>query len=270
MENLDVAKTEKPKVRIPTLAELVEQNESTYKETALTVLLNQNPPAKWIKGHPYVSIEIEANGQLQKAPMPYLPIDKVEFLLNRIYGGFQTVIKDVKVVANSVVVVVTVTVKNPITGLYESHDGVAAVAIQTDKGAGAMDWNFAKSNGVQIAAPAAETYAIKDAAEKFGRIFGRDLTRRDTLGYDGLLTDPEATWDDKERILNMINNSTYDSDTQSIMTEKVMSGITISEGMAMSKDLAMNQLSLKETGRVNSMKDVNSFIDKAMDGEVSK
>ena len=50
-----------------------------------------------------------------------------------------------------------------------------------------MDWNAAKSTGVQISVPAAETYAIKDAAEKFGKIFGKDLSRKDSMSYDSLL-----------------------------------------------------------------------------------
>ena len=37
------------------------------------------------------------------------------------------------------------------------------------------------------AAPAAESYAIKDAAEKLGKIFGKDLNRKDVIGYESLL-----------------------------------------------------------------------------------
>jgi hypothetical protein len=32
-----------------------------------------------------------------------------------------------------------------------------------------------------MAAPAAESYALKDAAEKLGRIFGKDINRKDTI-----------------------------------------------------------------------------------------
>jgi hypothetical protein len=34
--------------------------------------------------------------------------------------------------------------------------------------------------------PAAESYAVKDAAEKIGRIFGKDLNRKDLLTYDSI------------------------------------------------------------------------------------
>jgi hypothetical protein len=66
-------------------------------------------------------------------------------------------------------------------------DGIGAAPIQTDKGAGATDWNAVKTDGVQKAAPAAETYAVKDAAEKFGKIFGRDVSRKGSMNYTDLL-----------------------------------------------------------------------------------
>ena len=67
------------------------------------------------------------------------------------------------------------------------QDGIGAAPIQTDKGAGATDWNAVKTDGVQKAAPAAESYAVKDAAEKFGKIFGRDVSRKGSMNYTDLL-----------------------------------------------------------------------------------
>jgi hypothetical protein len=34
-----------------------------------------------------------------------------------------------------------------------------------------------------MALPIAESYAIKDASEKIGKLFGRDLNRKDTMGF---------------------------------------------------------------------------------------
>lgn len=164
----------KNEIKIPTLAELVEESPTSEKENALLVLLNQNPPEKWIENHPMAGI-------------PYLPINRVEYLLSKIYGKWSVDIKAVQILANSIVVTVRVNVKNPITGKWEYQDGVGASPIQTDKGAGAMDWNKAKANGVQMSAPSAETYAIKDACEKFGKIFGRDLGRKNSMDYTALL-----------------------------------------------------------------------------------
>ncbi len=166
--------------KIPTLQELVSDTEMSLKQNALMVICNQFPPKDWVKEHPMNKI-------------PYLPIERVEYLLSRIFGKWWVEIKDSKVLANSVVVTVRLFVVNPITREIEFQDGIGANPIQTDSGKGAMDWNYAKNNGVQLAAPAAETYAIKDAAEKFGKLFGKDLTRKDVIAYEGLLkTDPES------------------------------------------------------------------------------
>ena len=68
------------------------------------------------------------------------------------------------------------------------QDGIGAAPIQTDKGAGAMQWDKAKSDAVMKAAPAAESYAVKDAAEKIGKLFGKDMNRADKIMYDTLPT----------------------------------------------------------------------------------
>jgi len=170
---------------IPTLAELIkDENELSLADNALTVILNQPPPDKWLSLHPIAKIK---NAENKEAPLPYLPINKVEYLLTKIFGKWWVEVKTATCIANSVAVTVRLYVTNPITKEVQWNDGVGAAPIQTDKGAGAMDWNAAKSTGVQIALPAAETYAIKDAAEKFGKIFGKDLGRKETMDYTPLL-----------------------------------------------------------------------------------
>jgi len=176
MEKNEVAK-------IPTLQELVKDSDESIKENALMVLLNQNPPDAWLKKHPTVRDHV------------YLPINRVEYLLSRIFGKWWVEIKNTQVIANSVAITVRVYVQNPITKLTEWNEGVGAAPIQTDSGKGAMDWNFAKSHGVQIAAPIAESFAIKDAAEKWGKLFGKDLNRKDVINYDSLLKSSEITLD---------------------------------------------------------------------------
>lgn len=164
--------------KLPTLDELVTETEVSIKENNLTVLLNQPPPAKWIMKHPMTKGD-------------YLPIERVEYLLTRIFGKWSVEIKSTVCIANSVVVTVRLHVTNPVTKEPIFNDGIGAMAIQTDKDKGAMDWNYAKSDGVMKAAPAAESYAIKDAAEKFGKLFGKDLNRKEDISFDGLLkTEP--------------------------------------------------------------------------------
>jgi hypothetical protein len=161
--------------KLPTLNELLTDNEDSLKQNALTVLLNQDPPAKWLTEHPMIR------------GYKYIPIEKIEFLLTRIFGSFNVEIRNTQIVANSVVVTVRLHVINPINGQPMWQDGIGAAPIQTDKDKGATDWNAVKTDGVQKAAPAAETYAVKDAAEKFGKIFGRDVARKTTMNYTDLL-----------------------------------------------------------------------------------
>jgi len=139
------------------------------------VILNQQPPATWLAEHPMLR------------GYKYIPIERVEWLLSRIFGKWWVEIKETAILANSVVVTVRLWVVNPLTGEHQFQDGIGAAPVQTDKGAGASDWNAVKSDGVQKAAPSAESYAIKDAAEKFGKIFGKDVSRKMNLDYNSML-----------------------------------------------------------------------------------
>lgn len=191
-----------PVVNLPKYEDLITEEAKNYEQNAFVVLLNQPPPPKWLKGHPTAKIKNEKG---EDVALPYLPIDKVEYLLTRMFRKWYVEILDRCCIANSVVVTVRVHVINPTNNAHEWNDGIGAAPIQTDKGKGAMDWNFAKSHGVQIAAPAAETYAIKDAAEKFGRIFGKDLARKDVMSYDLILkqTDGKISFEDLKELYEL-------------------------------------------------------------------
>jgi hypothetical protein len=52
-----------------------------------------------------------------------------------------------------------------------------------------MDFDKINRDSVKMATPNAETEAIKDAAHKIGRIFGKDLNRKEPMSYDGMLND---------------------------------------------------------------------------------
>ncbi|MFL1896837.1 hypothetical protein ACJRPK_14110 [Aquimarina sp. 2-A2] len=162
-------------ITIPTITDLVNETESTVKMNNLMVLLNQNPPNEWLVSHPMI------NGYR------YIPIERVEWLLSRIFKKWWVEILDSKIVANSAVVTVRLFVINPLDGTEWHNDGIGCAPIQTDKGAGATDFNKVKSDGVTKAMPSAETYAIKDAADKFGKIFGKDSGRKTNINYNNLI-----------------------------------------------------------------------------------
>lgn len=149
--------------------------EVVKKTNKLMVLVNQDPKPDWLLDHPM------AKG------VKYLPIERVEFLLTAIFENWKLEIKDVKVIANSVAVTVKLHYKNPVTNEWDWQDGLGAAPIQTDKGAAANDWTKTKTDGVMKAAPAAESYALKDAAEKIGKIFGKDINRKHSRDYNVLI-----------------------------------------------------------------------------------
>lgn len=160
--------------KLPTYNELVNTEVVNSKENEFQVFLNQNPPDKWIKTN-----SLANNSQ-------YIPIDKVEYLLTRLFLKWYVEVIDYKIIANSVSVQIRLFYQSPLTGEMLHQDGLGAAPMQTDKDKGAIDFNYIKNAAVQMALPAAESYAIKDAAEKIGRIFGKDLNRKDLMNYESL------------------------------------------------------------------------------------
>ncbi len=157
---------------LPSLKELTLAPEQAFKQDQLNVLLNHEPPSDWVKAHPMF------------AGVLYIPIDKVEFLLTRIFQEWRVEVIKYEQLFQSVSVHVRVHYKNPITGEWNFHDGLGAVAVQTEKGASAADLSKIKSDAVMKSLPAAKSFAIKDAAEHLGKLFGKDLNRRDSIEFN--------------------------------------------------------------------------------------
>ena len=170
---------------IPKISDLVKEfgdKNLAYEKDSLNELLNQQPYPKWIKEHPLAKVK---NDQGKDVPAKYLPIDKIEYLLTRIFQEWRVEVLREQVMFNSIAVTVRLHVCNPITNEWTFHDGCGAMNVQVEKGKSAADLGAIKSAAVQMAFPSAKTYAIKDAAEHFGAIFGRDLNRRDIMQFTG-------------------------------------------------------------------------------------
>ncbi len=144
------------------------------KQNKLNILVNHDPKEGWIRTNKFAG-----NSR-------YIPIGIIEYLLTSIFQKWKVEVKETQQLANSVVVCVRLHYKNPIDNEWDWQDGIGAAPLQTAKGAGAIDWNKINTSAVQIAAPAAESYAIKDAAEKIGKLFGKDLNRKDEMNYENL------------------------------------------------------------------------------------
>lgn len=157
--------------KVPTLTELYANKEAMAKQNELNIILNAEPKPEWVKIHPMTK-------------QRYLPIERIEYLLTVIFGSWNVEVREIKLIANSIVATVRLYVKNPLTGETEYQDGVGAMPIQIKKDSGgAIDFANMNSNAIQLGAPAAESYAIKDAAEKFGKIFGKDINRKNSVDY---------------------------------------------------------------------------------------
>jgi len=78
---------------------------------------------------------------------------------------------------------VRIHLKHPVTGEMFFIDGVGAAELQTKSGASAADLSAINKGAVMMALPMAKSYAIKDAAEHLGKLFGRDLNRKETMAY---------------------------------------------------------------------------------------
>lgn len=175
---------------LPTVAELHQQNnEIAFKHNELLLLLNKPVHTSWIKKHETVKVKI--NGQM--VPLQYLPIDKVRFLLTRIFGLFwyDEIVK-YSSEFNSCCVHIRLHYCIPGTNKWLFKDGVGAVGVQTNKDASAADLSAIKANGVMLALPAAASYALSNAAEKLGDMFGANLNKSDAIMFAGLAsTDPQ-------------------------------------------------------------------------------
>lgn len=127
------------------------------KVDSLNTLLNQSPPKQWLASHKGVQ---------------YQPIDRVKSNLVKIFQDYDWSIKDVRVVANSILIFGTLSVTNPITGKVRNVDGVGAWPIQLKSGSNPMQIENIVQDAIQKNAPAAESLALKNAAAKLGNLFG--------------------------------------------------------------------------------------------------
>lgn len=183
--------TEIVKINLPTVAELFEDNlEIAHKNEQLNLFLSQNPPDKWVKEHPYIS------------GYKYLPIDKIEHLLRKIFKQYTIEITGQGTSFNGVWVTVRIHYLNPVTKKMEFHDGIGAEALQVKKGTSPSDLANINNGAISMAFPKAKTSAIKDACDHFGNIFGANLNRKDTLNFspDQTLSESDFPEEIKEQL----------------------------------------------------------------------
>ena len=232
---------------LPKLTDLYEGTVTLAKENDLNILLNQEPKKAWIKSHPM------AHG------VKYIPIEVIEYLLTSIFIHWSVEVRHIQVIANSVVTTVRLHYRHP-NGDMRWTDGVGASPIQTAKDAPATDFTQVKSDAVMKAAPAAESYAVKDAAEKLGKLFGKDLNRKDAFGYTALGNKFDmASVEQLDYIDSLMRNCTYDDDQIAALESELAKGMTSERAAVVINLLEMNRDTT--TPRLGSQKDINKTLD---------
>jgi hypothetical protein len=173
--------------QLPTLQELYEGDVNLlFKNEQFNLLMSQKPNEKWIKENKFAG-----NSK-------YIPVGVIETLLQRIFKCYRVEILREGTAFNSVYVTVRLHYTSPVTGNWEFHDGIGAVQLQVKQGSSAAQLENINNNAVMMAFPMAKSYALKDAAEHIGAIFGRDLNRKDTMVLTPNVNN--SIHDDKEKI----------------------------------------------------------------------
>ena len=186
---------------LPTLADLNKDIQAAFKNDQFNLLLNQQTPQTWVKVNKFAN-----NAK-------YLPIEKVEFLLTRIFQEWRVEVIEYKQLFNSISCSIRLHYLNPVNGQWSYHDGVGAADVQVKAGSSAADLQNINRNAVGMALPIAKSYAIKDAAHHLGKLFGKDLNRTDAIEFTGAYDAPtlEAITDLFEKVKHKLTIEELDS-----------------------------------------------------------
>ena len=155
------------------IQDIILDKEAAIMQDQFKYLLNQPPHASWLKVNKY------ANNS------KYVPIDKVEYLLDTLFQEWKIEILETKQIFSAVQVSIRLHYKNPANGIWMFHDGVGACELQTASGSGVLKPDFSNINkgAVEMAVPKAKSEAIKDASHHLGKLFGRDVNRDGAIDY---------------------------------------------------------------------------------------
>ena len=145
-------------------------------------IVNIEPPKGLVKRQPMTNTD-------------YMPIESIEWLLTKIFQKWRVEVKSTQLVLNAITVSVRLHYMHPISNEWEWQDGVGAMKVQVDKGSSASNLQAIKPDAIQMALPAAKSFAIKDAADHIGNVFGRNLNRKNAQAFD-----PTYTQEGKEQL----------------------------------------------------------------------
>jgi len=179
MENKSELATNKKENTLLEILANSKELEKIKDNEKLNALLNHPVPIAWIKKHPFISKKV--NGQ--STAYEYLPIDKVELLLKKIFKRYRIEVLRESTAFNGVVVVVRIHYWHPVYNEWDFHDGIGAMQLQVKSGSSPADLANINNGALAMSYPAAKTVAIKDACDHFGELFGANLNRENSAAF---------------------------------------------------------------------------------------
>lgn len=137
----------------------------------------------------------------------YLPIGYVESKLDSIYSGLWSIENiHTTIMLNSILVELELKVYNFIIGQWITRAGVGAVPVQLQKDKKVITPEDIQTFAIQKGAPAAKAFALKNAAQSLGVIFGRNINR--TGDYEYLpLSEAVAEYEEQNSAITDIFNN---------------------------------------------------------------
>jgi len=139
--------------------------------------LNSEPPAE--------SIDKTADGKART-----VTISHVEMTLDELYFGlWETVNFTTEQLLNEVVGHLELVVTHPITGEKIHRTGAGAVVITQQRDTPVADFlQYKQKNALDLTYPKLKAECLKNAAQSLGKIFGRDLNRRNADQFKPILS----------------------------------------------------------------------------------
>ncbi len=128
---------------------------------------------------------------------PYIVISHIEMCLDELFlGHWNTINFEYQQVANEIIGSIQLEILHPVTGVWLKRVGAGAVQIQQDKRASISSiLDTKKKNALEKGFPKLKAMCLKNAANSIGKIFGRDLGRKQVSEYDRTKKDGGAPYD---------------------------------------------------------------------------
>lgn len=155
----------------------------------------------------------------------YLPIGLIEKYLDEMFSGLWSIENvNYQVVINSIAVSLDLKVFNPVSQIWITRSGVGAVKIQLNKDAKSLDVEQIKADAIQKGLPSAKAFALKNAAQSLGELFGRNINRDDIDSEYYYYSDQAETKDElKAEALSLLETSTLTDEQKSSTKARIES-----------------------------------------------